>query len=72
MGLPARGKLHFIQPGKPAQNARIESLNAQLRNRLLNIHGFANLQEARTGRTVTQVLHCRPASWFINRQTPEQ
>lgn len=31
-------KLDFIQPGKPTQNAFVESLNGKLRNECLNLH----------------------------------
>ena len=40
-------KLHFIQPGKPTQNAFVESLNGKFRNECLNQHWFRTLQEAR-------------------------
>ena len=40
-------KLHFIQPGKPTQNAFVESFNARLRDSCLNQHGFKDLTEAR-------------------------
>jgi len=40
-------KLHLIKPGKPAQNAWVESMNSQIRKRLLNQHWFANLTEVR-------------------------
>ena len=39
--------LHFIQPGKPTQNAFVESFNARLRDNCLNQHWFRNLHEAR-------------------------
>jgi len=38
--------LHFIQPGKPVQNAFIESFNGKFRDECLNEHWFLNLQEA--------------------------
>ncbi len=40
-------KLHFIQPGKPTQNAFVESFNARLRDNCLNQHWFRDLTEAR-------------------------
>jgi putative transposase len=38
---------HYIQPGKPVQNAFIESFNSRLRDECLNEHLFASLAEAR-------------------------
>ena len=40
-------ELCFIDPGKPVQNAYIESFNGRLRDECLNQHWFANLVEAR-------------------------
>ena len=44
-----RNKVHlnFIEPGKPNQNAFIESFNGRFRDECLNEHWFANLGEAR-------------------------
>lgn len=39
-------KLQFIQPGKPTQNAFVESLNGKFRNECLNQHWFRSLDEA--------------------------
>jgi putative transposase len=39
--------LHFIQPGKPVQNAYIESFNGRLRQECLNQHWFLSLADAR-------------------------
>lgn len=39
--------LKLIQPGKPTQNAYIESFNGKLRDECLNEHWFIDLQEAR-------------------------
>ena len=41
-------KLGFIQPGKPTQNAFVESLNGKFRNECLNQHWFRSIEEART------------------------
>jgi putative transposase len=38
---------HYIQPGKPVQNAFIESFNSRLRDECLNEHVFVSLGEAR-------------------------
>jgi putative transposase len=38
---------HYIQPGKPVQNAFIESFNSKLRDECLNEHVFMGLAEAR-------------------------
>jgi putative transposase len=40
-------KLQFIAPGKPIQNAYIESFNARLREECLNEHVFLSLDDAR-------------------------
>ena len=39
-------ELDFIEPGKPVQNAFIESFNGTLRDECLNEHCFLNLQDA--------------------------
>jgi len=40
-------KLRFIRPGKPVENAYIESFNGRLRDECLNEHWFINLDHAR-------------------------
>ena len=40
-------KLAFIQPGKPTQNAFVESLNGRFRQECLNQHWFRSLDEAK-------------------------
>lgn len=40
-------KLRFIRPGKPVENAYIESFNGRLRDECLNEHWFNNLGHAR-------------------------
>lgn len=39
-------ELHFIDPGKPAQNAWIESFNARVRDEFFNVHLFRFLPQA--------------------------
>ena len=39
-------KLHFIEPGKPIQNAFVESFNARFRDECLNEHWFTSLAHA--------------------------
>ena len=41
-------ELHFIQPGKPTQNAFVESFNGTFRDECLNEHWFRDIREART------------------------
>jgi putative transposase len=40
-------ELRFIQPGKPNQNAFVESFNGKLRLECLNAHWFSTLDDAR-------------------------
>jgi len=40
-------KLKLIQPGKPTQNAFIESFNAKFRDECLNTNWFLSLDDAR-------------------------
>ncbi len=39
--------LRFIQPGKPVQNAYVESFNGKFRDECLNEHWFVSLTDAR-------------------------
>ncbi len=41
-------KLHFIQPGKPTQNAFVESFNGKFREYCLDMHWFASIIDARS------------------------
>jgi putative transposase len=40
-------KLHFITPGKPTENAFIESFNGKFRDECLNQNWFKSLDDAR-------------------------
>ena len=39
--------MHYIQPGKPLQNALVESINGRLRTGCLNESAFRSLAQAR-------------------------
>ena len=39
-------QLDFIQPGKPVENAFIESFNGRSRDECLNVHQFTSMAEA--------------------------
>ncbi len=41
-----RVRLFFIEPGKPVQNAHVESFNGKLRNECLNLEWFSSMREA--------------------------
>jgi putative transposase len=41
-------QLDFIRPGKPVENAFIESFNGRLRDECLNVHQFTSLAETQT------------------------
>jgi len=55
-------RLEFIQPGKPVQNAYVESFNGRLRDECLNANWFTSLNDAR----------CKIESWRqdYNQQRP--
>jgi putative transposase len=40
-------RLHVLDPGKPIQNAYVESFNGKFRDECLNQHWFINLEDAR-------------------------
>jgi putative transposase len=46
-GIDRRIELNHIEPGKPVQNAHIESFNGRLRDECLNTSWFPNLWDER-------------------------
>jgi putative transposase len=40
-------ELHFIDPGKPTQNAHVEWFNGKARDEFLNLHSFLTIDQAR-------------------------
>lgn len=70
----ARGvQLHFIRPGKPIENAFVESFNGRVRDECLNENWFADLQEARSkiGMWRIDYNEVRPHSALGNRTPTE-
>ncbi len=66
-------RLHFIEPGKPTQNAYIESFNGKFRDECLNQNWFVDLADAREKIEVWRVDYnrARPHS-ALGYQTPEE
>jgi len=66
-------ELHFIEPGKPTQNAFIESFNGKFRDECLNENWFLTLQEAREKIEMWRrdYNQARPHS-ALGYQTPEE
>src|SRR4029079_12911158 len=72
-------QLDFIRPGKPVENAFIESFNGRLRDECLNVHQFASLAEAQAildvwrvdynhHRPHTSLGHLTPSEFVTQRQ----
>ena len=61
-------KLHFIAPGKPIQNAYIESFNARLREECFNVHLFLSLDDTRHKIECWRIAYNRETSSFQPRQ----
>jgi putative transposase len=66
-------ELHFIRPGKPVDNAFIESFNGKFRDECLNQHWFVDLEDARTTIEAWQIGYntVRPHSALGNRTLAE-
>ena len=68
-----RVRLHHIAPGKPTQNAFVESFKGKFRDECLNEHSFESLAEAREIIEIWRLDYNtqRPHSSLGNR-TPEE
>jgi putative transposase len=53
---------HYITPGKPTQNAFVESFNGRLRDECLNEHVFTTLAEVR------RIVEASALSWVMGKQ----
>lgn len=65
--------LQFIRPGKPVENAYIESFNGRLRDECLNAHWFLSLADARRQIEAWRVTYngARPHSGLAGRTPAE-
>lgn len=68
-----RVRLHFIDPGKPVQNAFVESFNGRLRDECLSENDFASLDDLR-GTLAAWRLHYnqRRPHGSLGWKTPEE
>jgi putative transposase len=66
-------KVHYIQPGKPVQNAHAESFNGRFRDECLNANWFVTLQDAkeRISNWRTEYNEVRPHSSLAYRTPME-
>ena len=66
-------KIDFSRPGRPTDNAFIESFNGTFRNECLNTHWFMNLKEAKPLITAwrEEYNHSRPHASLADR-TPSE
>ena len=73
MGLQGQRRAHLIQPGKPVQNAFVESFNGKFRDECLNQSWFVSLADARReiGRWRLDYNRVRPHS-SLRDLTPEE
>src|ERR1700690_2612489 len=71
-GVDWKLQLAYIQPGKPVENAHVESFNGKLRDECLNVSWFRNLWQARArmGAWRKEYNSERPHS-SLGDQTPE-
>jgi putative transposase len=66
-------QLQFIEPGKPIQNAHIESFNARSREECLNEHVFVSLDDARSKIEKWRIQYNRERRYSsLGNLTPEE
>ena len=66
-------KLHFSRPGKPTDNAFIESFNGKVRDEFLNMNWFSNLEDLKVKAQAWREEYnsVRPHS-SLNMKTPKE
>ena len=69
----AASRCASFDPGKPIENAYVESFNGKFRDECLNEHWFVSLADAKArDRSVARRLQHRPAAQLARRATPDQ
>ena len=56
-------ELAYIQPGRPMQNGRLESLNGKVRDEFLNVSWFLNLVDYNQARPHSSMAYRTPAAF---------
>jgi len=62
-------RLEFIQPGKPMQNAYVESFNGRLRDECLNANWFTSLRDAKRKIHSSRVRSTHTKAYLLSRGT---
>lgn len=71
-GVDWKLELAYIQPGKPVENAHVESFNGKLRDECLNVSWFRNLWQARARiEAWRKEYNCERPHSSLGYQTPE-
>lgn len=71
-GVDWKLELAYIQPGKPVENAHVESFNGKLRDECLNVSWFRNLWQARARIDAwRKEYNCERPHSSLGYQTPE-
>jgi len=66
-------KLHFITPGKPVENAYIETFNGKFQDECLNEHWFLTLEHARNVIEEWRIdYNCQRPHSSLDYRTPEE
>jgi len=63
-------RLHFIEPGKPTQNAFVESFNGKFRDQCLNENWFKNLQDSQNKIEHWRYFNTKRPHRYLRQMTP--
>ena len=66
-------KLHFSRPGKPTDNAFIESFNGKVRDEFLNMNWFSNLEDLKVkAQAWSEEYNTERPHSSLNMKTPKE